>query len=227
MSLIDELYYGEWQKMKVLIGTTNPSKVKRFAELLGGHDVEFYTLKDLGIDAEPEEMGKTPEENAVIKAKFYGQFFDRVICNDSGLYFDSLPIEDDRQPGLHIRTPGGCDRLDDEEMISYYTKLIGTLGGKVLAYYMDGIAVYNHGKIYTYMENSEATRASAFYMVDQPSEYRLPGWPLDSISLNRNTLTYFAEKGDNKYDTVEENVMIGEYRIRLVKFLEEALGIVN
>ena len=213
--------------MKVLIGTTNPSKVKRFAELLSRHDVEFCTLKDLGIEAEPEEMGTTPEENAVIKAKFYGQFFDRVICNDSGLYLDSLPVEDGRQPGLNIRTPGGCDRLDDEEMISYYSKLIGTLGGRVLAYYLDGIAVYNHGKVYSYMENSEATRASAFYMIDQPSEYRHPGWPLDSISLNRDTLTYFVEKGDSKYDTTEENVMIGEYRRRLVKFLEEALGIVN
>lgn len=156
--------------MKVLIGTTNPSKVKRFAKLLGGHAVEFCTLKDLEIEAEPEEMGTTPEENAVIKAKFYGQFFDRVICNDSGLYFDSLPLEDDRQPGLHIRTPGGCDRLDDEEMIAYYSKLIGTLGGKVLAYYLDGIAVYNHGKISSYMENSEATRASAFiWSISRPN----------------------------------------------------------
>lgn len=209
--------------MKVLIGTTNPSKVKRFAELLGGHDVEFYTLKDLGIESEPEEKGATPEENAIIKARFYGQFFDRVICNDSGLYFDGLPMEDDRQPGLNIRTPDRCSRLDDEEMIAYYSKLIGTLGGKVLAYYLDGIAVYNHGKIYSYMENSEATRASAFYMIDHPSESRHLGWPLDSISLNRNTLTYFVEKGNNKYDTEEENVMVGEYRKRLVKFLEEAL----
>lgn len=210
-------------KMKVLIGTTNPSKVKRFEELLGGHDVEFYTLRDLGIEAEPEEQGATPEENAIIKAKFYGQFFDKVICNDSGLYFDDLPMEDARQPGLNIRTPGGSDRLDDEEMIAYYSKLVGTLGGKVLAYYLDGIAVYNHGKVYFYMENSEVTRASAFYMVDQPSDHRHPGWPLDSISLNRNTLTYFTEAGDNKYDTVEENVMIGEYRKRLIRFLEEAL----
>ena len=209
--------------MKVLIGTTNPSKVKRFAELLGGHNVEFYTLKDLGIEAEPEEMGTTPEENAVIKARFYGQYFDRVICNDSGLYFDDLPMEDDRQPGLNIRTPGGCERLDDEEMIAYYTKLIKSLGGKVLAYYLDGIAVYNQGKISSYMENGEATRESAFYMIDQPSEYRHPGWPLDSISLNRSTLSNFVEEGNNKYDTTEENVMIGEYRERLVRFLEEAL----
>lgn len=211
--------------MKVLIGTTNPSKVKRFEELLDGNNIEFCTLKDLGIESEPEEKGVTPEENAIIKARFYGQFFDRVICNDSGLYFDDLPMEDDRQPGLDIRTPGGCGRLNDEEMIAYYSKLIGALGGKVLAYYLDGIAVYNHGKIYSYMENSEATKASAFYMVNQPSDHRHPGWPLDSISLNRNTGTYFVDKGDNKYDTEEENVMVGEYRKRLISFLEEALGI--
>ncbi|MDE6844188.1 MAG: non-canonical purine NTP pyrophosphatase [Lachnospiraceae bacterium] len=209
--------------MKVLIGTTNPSKAKRFEELLDGHGVEFYTLKDLGIEAEPEEKGKTPEENAIIKARFYGQYFERVICNDSGLYFDELPMEDDRQPGLNIRTPGGCDRLEDEEMLTYYCKLIGTLGGKVLAYYLDGFAVYNQGKISSYMESDEATRMSAFYMVDQPSANRSPGWPLDSISLNRNTLTYFVEKGNIKYDTEEENVMIGEYRKHLVRFLEEAL----
>lgn len=211
--------------MKVLIGTTNPSKVKRFEELLDGNDIEFCTLQDLGIESEPQEMGKTPEENAIIKAKYYGQFFDIVICNDSGLYFDSLPLEDGRQPGLDIRTPGGCARLDDEAMIAYYSALVRSLGGKVLAYYLDGIAVYNHGRIVSYMENSKATKQSAFYMIDKPSVSRHPGWPLDSLSLNRNTLTYFVEEGDNKYDTTEENVMLGEYRERLVGFLREALGI--
>ncbi|MCM1221056.1 MAG: hypothetical protein NC548_41895 [Lachnospiraceae bacterium] len=209
--------------MKVLIGTTNPSKVKRFEELLDGKKIEFCTLKDLGIGPEPEEQGATPEENAIIKAKFYGQFFERVICNDSGLYFDDLSMEDDRQPGLNIRTPGGRDRLDDEEMIAYYSGLIGTLGGKVLAYYLDGIAVYNCGKIYSYMENSEAAKRNAFYMVDQPSVRRHPGWPLDSISLNKDTLTYFVDEGNNKRDTAKENVITGQYQERLRKFLEKSL----
>lgn len=77
------------------------------------------------------------------------------------------------------------------------------------------------------MENGETNRESAFYMIDQPFECRHPGWPLDSISQNRNTLTYFAEEGNNKYDTTEENVMVGEYRERQVRFLEEALGIIG
>ena len=211
--------------MRVLIGTTNPSKVKRFEKFLDGYDIEFCTLKDLGITQEPEESGMNPEENAVIKAKYYGQFFDIVICNDSGLYFDSLPLDDCRQPGLNIRTPGGCERLDDEAMIKYYSGLIHSLGGKVLAYYLDGIAVYNRGKIYSFMENSEATREDAFYMVDTPSDNRHEGWPLDSLSLNKNTMTYFVDKGNNIYDITKENIMVGEYRNRLIQFLKDSLEI--
>ena len=36
--------------MKVLLGTTNPSKVKRFSKLLENCDIEFITLKDLEIE---------------------------------------------------------------------------------------------------------------------------------------------------------------------------------
>ena len=208
--------------MKVLIGTTNPSKVRRFEEFLDGFGVEFYTLKDLEIQDEPEEMGNTPEENAILKAKFYGQYFDYVICNDSGLYFDELPLDDSRQPGLNIRTPKGV-RLNDEEMITYYVELVHSFGGKVLAYYLDGLAVYNKGEIYSFLEGRESAKLSGFYMVDKPSDKRHEGWPLDSLSLNRNTMMYFVDKGNNVYDKVEENIMIGEYRQRLIKFLKEAL----
>ena len=32
----------------------------------------------------------------------------------------------------------GMERLSDEEMIKYYSKLVSDLGGKVSAYYLDG-----------------------------------------------------------------------------------------
>lgn len=208
--------------MKVLIGTTNPAKVTRFEEFLPNSGIEYLTLKDLGITAEPEEGGSSPEENARIKAAFYGQFCDCVICNDSGLYFDGIPLDDPRQPGLNIRTPQGR-RLDDEEMIEYYSALISGLGGKVLAYYLDGIAVYRDGKIQSFLD--EQGKAAAFYMVDTPSPNRHPGWPLDSLSLNRNTMTYFTDHGNNIYDNVEEQIMVGQYRQRVVNFLKQALGL--
>lgn len=210
--------------MQVLLGTTNPSKAERFKKLLAGCDVEFLTLRDLNITEEPEEQGSTPEENARIKAKFYGQYFDTVICNDSGLYFDELPLSDPRQPGLNIRTPQGKARLDDEQMITHYSHLIHTLGGQVEAFYLDGMAVCRKGQVFSFMDRA-AAKASAFWMVDQPSPLRHPGWPLDSLSIRKDTGTCFVEKTPAKKAESNENILLGEYRRRLSHFLKTALGL--
>lgn len=213
--------------MKVLIGTTNPSKIRRFEELLSGCDIEFLTLKDLGITNEPRETGNNPEENAIIKADYYGRFFNIVICSDSGLYFDSLSLNDSRQPGLHIRTPRGSRRLDDEDMITYYSNLVHSLGGKLLAYYLDGIAVYNKGRLSSFMEKSKTAkeRVFSFYMVDTPAKKRHAGWPLDSLSLDKDTLTYFVDDKNDNYDTSKQNTVWITYQKQLIRFLRDALGI--
>lgn len=207
----------------ILVGTTNPSKILRFRALLPDHNVSLCTPKDLGITGEPKEKGKTPEENAILKAQYYGQYFDSVICNDSGLYFDALPLDDCRQPGLNIRTPGGRQRLGDEEMIDYYSKLIHTLGGKVLAYYLDGIAVWHEHKAYSFMEDRQTTRSNAFYMIDTPSPKRHPGWPLDSLSLNKDGMTYFVDEGNDIYDKADEEITSDDCKKRLVDFLVSSL----
>lgn len=207
--------------MKVLLGSTNPSKRKYFEELLRGCPIEYYTPDDLDIVGEPEETGKSPEENAVVKARYYGQFFDRVICNDSGLYFRELPLEDKRQPGLHIRTPFGGRRLDDEEMIRYYGKLIQSLGGRVTASYHNGYAVSCHGRIFSCTDCRETYD---FYMVDTPSPQREDGWPLDSLSVDRNTGRYFVEE-DDIFDDLQEVKPEDHHREVLVRFLKDALGL--
>lgn len=209
---------------KILIGTTNPAKIKKFAQLLSGYAASFYTLGDLDITAEPQEQGKTPEENAVLKARFYGKYFDPVICNDSGLYFDGLALNDPRQPGLNIRTPNGEPRLDDEQMISYYSALIHSLGGKVPAYYLDGAAVYSAGRIYSMMENGGEAAKRTFYMTDRPSPKRHIGWPLDSLSLRRDTLTYFIDE-ENSPDPAMTGEESDPYEERLTAFLVQALGL--
>jgi len=206
--------------MKILIGTTNESKINRFKELIN-REVEFLTLKDLNINVEPQEQGKTPEENAIIKAKFYGNFFDTVICNDSGLYFEELPLNDKRQPGLNVRSPYG-KRLDDVEMIEYYSNLIKTLGGKVSAYYLDGFAVYNNGKIFTYMDIKSAKEMS-FYMTDNSNGFWSPGWPLDSMSINKRTGKFFTDK-KNKYYEDNENIIVDQYRENLNDFFVKAFN---
>ena len=208
--------------MKILLGTTNPSKVNRFSDLLKECDVEFVTLKDLAITAEPEENGTTPEENAILKAKFYGQYFDVVICNDTGLYFEEFALDDVRQPGLNVRTPMQMERLTDEEMIDYYSRLIGTLGGKVSAYYLDGIAVYHHGEITSFMDEDAAKKTGSFYMIAKASEKRFEGWPLDSLSINKETDKYFV---DGSIEGSKENIIKDQYAKSIVDFLKESLQI--
>ena len=206
--------------MKVLIGTTNPSKLRMFEEWLGEYPVEFITLNDLKLTGEPAEAGSTPIENARLKAEYYGQFADYCICQDSGLYLDALPLDDPRQPGLHIRTPQG-KRLDDEEMIAYYSALAGSLGGKVMAYYLDGFAVKTPDGIRTYMKTREEARSGAFWLTDKPSEKRRPGWPLDSISLMPDG-SYFL---DNQYKLKSKPCNDIKTKKAWVRFLIDALGL--
>lgn len=206
---------------KILIGTTNPSKIQGIRTLLKEYDVEFYTLNDFGIDTEPDETGTTPEENAALKATYYGQFFDLVICNDCGLFFEDLPLDDKRQPGLKIKSPQG-KRLDDEEMVAYYSHLVHSLGGKCVAYYINGYAVYNQGKTVSFMEYDPT---SAFYMVDCPSARRHEGWPLDSLSIDKRTGLYFTDKKYTASDNEKDEIIRGEYRKKVIAFLSGHLNI--
>ena len=207
--------------MQILIGTTNPSKVGYFEKVLEGTGVTLLTLRDVGAQGEPEETGATPQENAAIKARHYVRYAPQgmVICADSGLYLDGLALDDPRQPGLHIRTPQGMPRLDDEQMIAYYAALSHELGGEVMAYYLDGAAVIAAGSLHTFQETRDEALAKAFYLVDTPCVWRREGWPLDSLSKEADG-RYFLDPA--RPVQVQQTSV---YKPRLRAFLLGALGI--
>lgn len=177
--------------MKILFGTTNPAKVAWTKGLLSYFDIEIITPDDLGIKDKPVENGKTPLENARIKCEFYHQYYHNVLCHDSGLFFEELNYQDPLQPSVHIRRPNNLNKsLNDEEMIEYYTNLIKDLGGKVKAYYSDGVVIMLGHEVFTKIIED---KTKAFTMVDKPSEIKVPGWPLDSISIGDDGL-YFANR---------------------------------
>ena len=183
--------------MDILIGTTNPAKINRFSNLLKDCNVRILTPNDFSIKTSPEEDGKNPVENACIKAVFYAQYCPNVICNDSGLYFKEFPLNDNRQPGLHIRTPHGI-RLNDDEMIAYYSALAHDMGGTLTAYYLDAIAVSANGHVSFYKDSEDALTDGEFYLLDTPSPRRTPGWPLDSLSVNKKTGLYFVDSRNDQ-----------------------------
>ena len=101
--------------MKLVLATNNINKVREFKEILSPLGFEVVSQSDAGIDAEPDENGKTFEENAFIKAKaVYDLAKTCVIADDSGLVVDAL----DGRPGVfsarYAEEGKHCDKMLEE-----------------------------------------------------------------------------------------------------------------
>lgn len=58
------------------------------------------------------------------------------------------------------------------------------------------------------MDNMAAQKNGSFYMIDKASSKRFEGWPLDSLSINKETGKYFVDGivGESK-----DNIIKGQY----------------
>ena len=185
---------------KVLFATGNDSKAKRFKDGLLRNGIEIITIKDIDEDIEVLEDGKDAIENALIKARAYAKVLDMpVFAMDDSLYIDNIP--DDKQPGLYVRRVNG-KRLSDEEMLTYYSNLAHEYGkdGKLTCRWVYGIAVINNGVEFTYTWSK-----NDFYIVDKPSDKIDPGYPLNTISINKKLNKYFTDMTKEDYDSVKED----------------------
>lgn len=185
---------------KVLFATGNESKVKRFKDGLLRNGIEIITIKDIDEDIEVSEDGKDAIENALIKARAYAKVLDiPVFAMDDSLYIDNIP--DDKQPGLYVRRVNG-KRLSDEEMLTYYSNLAHEYGldGKLTCRWVYGIAVINNEVESTYTWSKDD-----FYIVDKPSDKIDPGYPLNTISINKKLNKYFTDMTKEDHDIVKED----------------------
>lgn len=82
---------------KLLVGTTNPHKLREIRPLLTGVACDLVSLADVAPIPEPDETGGTFWENARIKALAYAAGSGLVsIAEDSGLVIDAM----DGEPGI-------------------------------------------------------------------------------------------------------------------------------
>ena len=109
---------------EILFATGNTAKVDRFYEKLLKNGILLKSLKDININIDIEENGKNAIENAMIKAKaYYDATKITTMAMDDTMYIDGIPEE--KQPGVFVRRVNG-KRLNDKEMIDYYTNLVKT-----------------------------------------------------------------------------------------------------
>lgn len=199
------------QPMKqILFATGNPTKAKRFSEGLLRKGIKVLTLKDINLELDVEENGENAIENALIKARAYYQTTGiPTFAMDDNLFLENVPL--DKQPGMYVRRVNG-KRLSDKEMLDYYSNLAKKYGenGKITARWMYGIALIKDGKESTY-----TWQKSDFYLVDKPSNIISPGYPLNTISINKKLNKYFTDL------TEEDKLLIQEDESDVIEFISQ------
>lgn len=161
--------------LKLLIATTNPGKLGEIRRFLGDLPIELIGLKDVGITDVVEETGKTFEQNAILKAKYYCQKSGLpTLADDGGFEIDALGGE----PGVKSHRWIHQDREDtDEELIAYtLEKMRGLPRARRGAQLRLVLAlVFPDGRQYTVEEKTRGIVAQ------KPSEHRTKGFPYRSL----------------------------------------------
>ncbi|MGN0771190.1 MAG: XTP/dITP diphosphatase [Christensenellales bacterium] len=94
--------------MKAVLASNNAHKLQEIRAILGDCFEHIYSLKEMGLDIEIEENGKTFVQNAIIKADTVCRMTGLVaIADDSGLEVEALG----GQPGVYSARFAGepCD----------------------------------------------------------------------------------------------------------------------
>ena len=139
---------------KLLIATHNQGKFKEIKNLLQDLDYQLLSLNDVKIKQEAEEGGKTFRENAIIKAKFYGEKTGLLtLAGDAGLKVKAL----NGRPGVKSkRYTAGSDEQRNKKILE---ELKGLVRKKRGASFVSISALFNpkENKTWTFKGECEGT----------------------------------------------------------------------
>ncbi|MBI4835938.1 MAG: non-canonical purine NTP pyrophosphatase [Candidatus Abawacabacteria bacterium] len=189
--------------MDILLATSNPGKINRYAELLArlNPNIRLLVPADVGIDdIRVQETGVNEVENAKLKAKAYWEALatDKkmpCLAGDTGTYLENvLP---DEQPGMYSRRISGAGdsySLDgDETMAKHYQALCHKYGGKIPGFYLDGHCIYEQDHWMT-MQNKRF-----FVLTEKVVGPISKGFPMLSMIQGKITGKYINEMSHEEY----------------------------
>ena len=134
------------------------------------------------------------------------------MAMDDNLYIDEIP--DELQPGMFVRRVNG-KRLSDEQMIEYYSELAKkySSNGRLTARWVYGLAIIINKKEKTYTWNKED-----FYISSEKSNKIIPGYPLNTISINKKLNKFFTDITEEERLNIKDNEQgVVNFILRIVK----------
>jgi len=130
--------------MTLLIASTNPDKVREIRGILAPTAVTLADLDDVPPVAEPEETGRTFQENARLKARYYATHTGLMtVAEDSGLAIDAL----DGEPGILSARFIRPDATYAERFEAIYARLAGRPDRRRTARFICALAVADRDRI--------------------------------------------------------------------------------
>ena len=86
------------EKYEIIAATNNEHKLIEIRQILEPHNIKVYSLKEMNIDIDVKEDGKTYLDNALLKARAISKLTSLpLISDDSGIEIEAL----DNMPGIY------------------------------------------------------------------------------------------------------------------------------
>ena len=137
---------------KVLLGSSNKSKIELYKHILFSHGLEVTTPKKENIVVQFEEDLFDIVGNSIKKASLYASTSGLpTISDDTGIFIPALG----NQPGVAVRRWGGklSDDISDEDWVDFFLDKISHLKGKQLdCYKHQVVSLAIPGGQYKYVE---------------------------------------------------------------------------
>lgn len=202
---------------KILIASTNPGKIaeiKTGLQILKKQDIDILTLSDVTVgEGQPEETGKTFEENALIKAKFYAKLTGLpVLADDGGLVIPYL----NNEPGVRSRRWLGYDASDQKLIDHTLLKLHGAKGKDRVAYLELCLCFYDPKTNKAIFEKEKI----AGHISEEPTKKRVAGFPYRALMVIDRYNKFYDELTNQEHRQVNHRLIALN---RLTKKIEDLI----
>ncbi len=168
---------------KILIATRNFGKYKELMEVLEDLPFKFVSLNDENIEGDVEETGETYEDNAILKAEFFGRKANLpTLADDSGIVIEALEGE----LGVKTRRWGAGQDASDQEWLDFFMKRMESEANRQ-AEFISVVAFYQSGK-----ETKIFRGECKGEILDQPQVELEPGIPLSAVFLAKGKAKVFS-----------------------------------
>lgn len=197
---------------RLVIGSTNPAKLEEWQKFLK-EIIKVILISELGNFPEPQETGKTFQDNAWIKARHYALLIhEHVFSEDGGYEVDALG----GLPGVKSRRilPGDKDGTD-QELINYVLEKV-----KGLPPEKRGVKLTSAAALSDPLGNIifEDISSSVGVIAEKPGLILIPGYPFRSIHWFPELGKTYAELTEEEHERYNHKKPVAE---KLTKFLED------